>query len=236
MKKRILALVLTAVMVCALPVVAGAALVPSASVATAPSVSGAVSSDGTKIPSTDITVTAVQNVDDLPAAAAEQLKKAHEEINSAKNVADFLSKFKLADAVKEVLSKVSAAIEDLRVHSMFDVSASGTAAEILAEKGSVDISFSIPGVRSGDPVVALHRGESDWDVRPCTVANGKVTVTFDSLSPVVFLVDGATTAPTGAGSVTSPQTSDISFEGVLICGVLVCAAALVYCLKRRQAA
>ena len=231
MKKNLSALLLTAALACALMVPAGAVNVPSATVDTAPAVSGAVSSDGTAIPSGDISVTAVQDMNALPAEEAAMFQEAYQEITSSGSVAEFLDNAGLSGAVNEALAGTTVSAQDLSVQSMFDVGASGTAAEILAANGSVDITFNVPGVQANSVVVVVHYNGSSWDVRPSTCANGTVTATFTSLSPVAILVDQPAAA---AGYVMSPQTSDMNLDGVLACGVLLCAGALVYSLKRSR--
>ena len=54
----------------------------------------------------------------------------------------------------------------------------------------VDITFNVSGVTSGMDVVVYHFSaeKNEWEAMPTTVANGSVTATFTSLSPVAVLV------------------------------------------------
>lgn len=88
----------------------------------------------------------------------------------------------------------------------------------------VDITFNVSGVTSGMDVVVYHFSaeKNEWEAVPTTVANGSVTATFTSLSPVAVLVaaDGAE----GAGTVTSPKTGEVNLifyagAAALIAGV-----------------
>ncbi len=233
MSKKIFALVLAAAMVCAFALTTSAAVVPSATVDTTPDVSDSVTSDsGWSMPVGDVAVGSLQNPESLSDEAYRELRDATNQITNAESVGDFLADAGLTNAVSAALAGTSTSISDLSVQSVFDVSVTGDVAARLAAEGSVDITFSVPGVRAGNTVVVLHYNGTTWDVRPSTASNGAVTATFTSLSPVAILVD---TSASG-NLVTSPQTGDMHLEGMLVGGSLLCAAALVYCLKRRQEA
>ena len=237
MKKKLFALMLTAAMACSLAINASAALIPSAAVDKAPEVSEVIAGNGAVIGSNDIAVTPVQDVEELPAAEAVKMETAYKQVNSAGDVSSFVKNSGIDKEVEQILTNTSKTVEDLAVHSMFDVSASGVAAKILEEKGTVDITFQVPGLLVGDVAVVVHFDGAKWDVRPTTVKNGSVTATFTSLSPVMVIVErNAAVTPTVSGTavVTSPQTSDINFEGTLSCGAMVCTAALLFGLKRRK--
>ena len=238
MKKKALALAMSLVMMCGLAITANAA--PSVQVEAAPAVSTATTASGAVIAPEDLTVTAVKDVAELPAAAAAELKQAHQEIVSAATVEEFISNAGLTQAVDTVLATFKAdtnkevAAEELTVHSMFDVSASGAAKKELEENGSVTITFSVPELKNGQFAVVLHMGKDGWEVVPSTTANGTVSATFTSLSPVVIMVEEAVTA--SAGTVTSPKTGDMNLELVMVSGAVMSAAALAFCLKRRTVA
>ena len=58
----------------------------------------------------------------------------------------------------------------------------------LDGKLPADISFNVTGVTASSNIAVLHKkADGTWESVPCTVANGKVTATFTSLSPVVIV-------------------------------------------------
>lgn len=230
MKRKILTLALCAATALALAVNAGA--VPSVTGDPAPSVSAAAASDGTVIPTSDLTVTAVQDAASLPAQAADVLNTAYQEIVSAPSTSAFLADNGLTAAVEQALTNTGVKTGDLAPASMFDVSVSGAAAQVLAAKGNVTVSFAMPGVKAGSTVVVLHLAVSGWEVVPSSAGDGSVSATFTSLSPVAIL--------TGTGSAsgldTSLQTSDVNLAAPLICGAALCLAVCVLCVKRGRTA
>lgn len=126
----------------------------------------------------------------------------------------------------------------------------------VSKENPVTLSFTLSAVEAGTNVVALHQlSDGTWEVLPCTWKDGKVQVTFTSLSPVVFVskpvvtasndgnyspeyyeslktVNGNTTA--AATGVTSPKTADAGVFGFALAAV-ICGAGLV-CVNRKKAA
>ena len=93
-----------------------------------------------------------------------------------------------------------------------------TAAEYLAQEGNnITLRFDV-GVAPSATLIVLHNYEgSNWEIIPddrvVQNADGTVDVTFDSLSPIAFVVDSTetdTSASTDADAPTSPQTGDSS--------------------------
>lgn len=72
--------------------------------------------------------------------------------------------------------------------ALYDVAASSSAANVIAESGSVQIAISVPGVANGTQVVAVC-----WDrngnsrVVPVRVVNGVVYLTVYSSGPVMIM-------------------------------------------------
>ena len=151
MSKKIFALVLAAAMVCAFALTTSAAVVPSATVDTTPDVSDSVTSDsGWSMPVGDVAVGSLQNPESLSDEAYRELRDATNQITNAESVGDFLADAGLTNAVTAALAGTSTSISDLSVQSVFDVSVTGDVAARLAAEGSVDITFSVPGVRAGN--------------------------------------------------------------------------------------
>ena len=239
MKRKVLTLALGMAMVFGLMVNANAATVvrpsnqgdddvvydpaPAPSASTAPDES-VVNPDG---------VTVTTDPAELSPEEAAVLEAATEAITSAESTAAFVESAGIADAVAEVLADTNVAVEDLVPAATFSVSASGEAARVLEETGSVTLAFDVVGVADGDTVLVLVFDGTNWTVVPATVKNGKVEAAFTTLGTVVIMkADQA-----AAERVTSPQTSGANFEGVILaCGVVMSLAVLAVCIKRSRMA
>lgn len=66
------------------------------------------------------------------------------------------------------------------------------------------ITFKVPGVLATTKVAVLHYVDGAWQVEPSKAGNGTITATFDSLSPVAFVID----KNTSSSAVTSPETGE----------------------------
>lgn len=79
-------------------------------------------------------------------------------------------------------------------------------------KFPVTLTFSVKGVVPTTKGTILHYNGTAWEVIDTTMGNGTMTGTFDSLSPVAFVVDkttlagGSTSGSQGSSDTTSPQT------------------------------
>lgn len=193
MKKKIMAVVVAAMMICVMMVTASAA--PSPSVSEVPSAT-AVTASGAAV---EVTITAV-TAEKAPAA----LKEAHREIVAAASVDAFLES--VGVEVKE---------ENLAVQSIFDV-------EVDVQPGEVvKVTFAIPSVKSGDVVVVLHKGDNGWESLPVVVADGSVTATFADFSPVVILTQSDAPAGDVQSPQTGDMTSVVLACGILVFAVAV---------------
>lgn len=113
------------------------------------------------------------------------------------------------------------------------------------------VEFVLSDVTAGTALVALHqKADGTWEKLDCTWKDGKVYVTFTSLSPVVFATvdttaaggsdsstgssdnSSAATTATSTG-VTSPKTADAGMNA-LVFTALFCGAALI-CVNRKRA-
>lgn len=127
----------------------------------------------------------------------------------------------------------------------------------VSAENPVTLSFDLGNaVEAGTNLVALHLKDGSWEVLPCEWKNGKVNVTFTSLSPVVFVSKPATTvakennnyspeyyeslktnqsaSEAADAGVTSPKTSDANVLGFALAAA-VCGGALV-CVNRKKTA
>ena len=196
------------------------------------------------VASGDITVTPVSALDQAAADISEMLSNAYEQIQQADTIAD------LVPTIGEFLQSIGntvTQVADLVVRDVFDVSLTGTAAEYLAQEGNnITLRFDV-GVAPSATLIVLHNYEgSNWEIIPddrvVQNADGTVDVTFDSLSPIAFVVDSTetdTSASTDANAPTSPQTGDSSLPpvagaGLIALGCVALASAAVVWKKRAQ--
>lgn len=108
----------------------------------------------------------------------------------------------------------------------------------------VNITFNVPGVKTGDNVVVLHYYDNKWHVADVEVGDGKVAGVFDKLSPFVFMVErdtvksGDPNSGSNSGStptITSPETGD-SNVAMYIAIVAVAAFAGVVVSRKKKTA
>ena len=95
----------------------------------------------------------------------------------------------------------SAYVEGMEVIDVRDVVIVGDASLV---EFPLTITFKVPGVLATTKVAVLHYVNGAWQVEPSKAGNGTITATFDSLSPVAFVVD----KNTASSAVTSPQTGE----------------------------
>ena len=95
----------------------------------------------------------------------------------------------------------SAYVDGMEVIDVRDVVIVGDASLV---EFPLTITFKVPGVLATTKVAVLHYVNGAWQVEPSKAGNGTITATFDSLSPVAFVVD----KNTSSSAVTSPQTGE----------------------------
>ncbi len=144
------------------------------------------------------------------------------------NDADNASKDELKNAANDLTALVSdladelpagVTADDLTVKEVFDVNLSATAKKLIENGGSVRINFTVPGVKKGDFVVALHKGEDGWEALPASaVGLNNVAVVMESFSPVAIVTLKGVNVN---GNVTSPSTgmevADVAYGVVAAC-------------------
>ena len=198
---------------------------------------------GVSIDSGELIVTPISQASQAAQAISEMLTNAYEQIQQADTIAD------LVPTIGEFLQAIGSAaqVADLVVRDVFDVSLTGTAAEYLAQEGNnITLRFDL-GLAPSATLIVLHNYEgSNWEIIPddrvVQNADGTVDVTFDSLSPIAFVVDSTetdTSASTDANAPTSPQTGDSSLPpvagaGLIALGCVALASAAVVWKKRAQ--
>lgn len=84
----------------------------------------------------------------------------------------------------------------------------------------VTLTFDVNGIKTDSKVVILHHNGTEWENIPADkVADGKITATFDSLSPVAFVVEKNAQVTT-AGT-TSPKTGTSPVIMILTAGAVI---------------
>lgn len=235
MKKKFIMLATAVMLTVAMAIPAMA--VPSVTGTAAPEIAGSVvASDGTVLSKDDLTVTPVVDASTLAPEVAQRLETAYSKISSAGSVASFIeSAPALNQAVASALANTSVSVEDLVMDSICEVTPTGAIAEKLAAGQAVDIPFAVPSLKAGQVAIVLHYNSAgEWEVVPSVTANGVVTATFTSLSPVAILVEEAA-ASTTASAVVSPQTGATGFETIAVAGIALCAVALFFSVKKVKA-
>ena len=123
-------------------------------------------------------------------------------------------------ALKAVLG--SAYVDGMEVIDVRDVVIVGDASLV---EFPLTITFKVPGVLSTTKVAV----DGAWQVEPSKAGNGTITATFDSLSPVAFVVD----KNTSSSAVTSPETGENT--AVPAVGAVVIVAVLGAAVLRKKA-
>lgn len=152
-------------------------------------------------------ITPVAKADEAPEEIAEPLLAAYEQIKAALNLKEIVPN--IEDVVKKVSKNLK--VDNLVVRDLFDVSVSDDIKALLDGGNTITLRFQL-GISKDDTVLCLHNIEANkWEViDPSKVVNngdGTVSVTFDSLSPVAFVVEKQEAAD-------KPENSEEAVESV----------------------
>lgn len=147
--------------------------------------------------------------------------------------------------VSEVPAEYAAAVTEVKSEAGLkkalgdDFSANMTVADVVEVSAEsvnggqvsfpIDITFNVKGVTSSTKGQILHWNGSEWEKIPTKIGNGTMTGTFNSLSPVAFVVDKTTLA---SGTASSPKTSATAVSGVAVLGLV--AAAGAFGLRKKE--
>lgn len=101
--------------------------------------------------------------------------------------------------------------------------------KLPAKFSKVTIPFNMTNVMAGQNIIALHlKADGTWEqIIPDKVENGKVTVTFTSLSPVVFVSLDKVQVP-----VKAPKTGETNAVPFAAATVVAAAAGAVFATKK----
>ena len=105
------------------------------------------------------------------------------------------------------------------------------------------ITFKVTGVNANSKAAVLHFNTetNTWEVLDTVVGEGTLTATFNSLSPVVFVVDKTTASnitgstSTGSSSTTSPKTGEANVMAMAGGIALLAIAGMAVVTRRKRA-
>lgn len=143
-------------------------------------------------------------------------------------VTDATAKAKLDDAdyLKQIVGDEY--VEGMKVADMKDVSVpDGTPMPVTIE-------FGVNGVNKNTKVVVLHYNGTEWEkIKVDAVDYRSVTATFDSLSPVAFILDKVD--ETASVGTTSPKTGMSPLVVMAAFGAVICVAGAAALTKKERA-
>jgi hypothetical protein len=103
------------------------------------------------------------------------------------------------------------------------------------KSGKVTIKFNLYDISENDAILVFHqKKDGTWEsIIPDKIEDGAVTVTFTSLSPVVF--SEVTAGAAGSAKVSSPNTGDSGLNAIaVVCILGICAGLGCLQLNRRK--
>lgn len=193
-----------------------AATSPTASTPVSDTAVSGTDADGQAIDISDIIITS-----EIPSEYADVVNEIQTEAGFTKVVND-LGLVKVIGASSE---------ENLTLLDVKDVSVIGNV------KFPVTLTFNVKGVVNTTKGTILHYNGTAWEVIDTTMGNGTMTGTFDSLSPVAFVVDKTTlqgaegSGSDGSSDTKSPQTAAAYPAAAALMGLS--GIAVIAALKKR---
>ena len=246
MKKQVFPIMLATLALTMTPSAIAANFTPSVEGKQAPEVVSAFSEAGeeivavinnsqgivvSEVPYGELIVTPVSQASSAEESIATTLEAAYTQITGVASLDELTDD--LESAIQELSDEVT--VEDLVVRDLFDVTLTGDYSEYLNTEGnSVTVRFAL-NLQPDALLMVLHNySGSQWEVISNDLVtrheDGDVSVTFHSLSPVAFVVDGAqiTIDPNAP---TSPQTGE-TLPALMIMGALLFGGVAVVCFIR----
>ncbi len=211
--KKIVALILSTVMVLSMTVAASAAFVSSPSANSAPVL---VEIKEGKTEGLVIEVTAYKDRAELTAEGKAAIEDSYNDIKTATDLTA------LADGLKTVADKAKVNAADLAVSDLFDISVvSGTA------DGKLTLVLRAETLKNF--VALLHDKDGKWEVvENATVDGDKITFSVDSLSPFAIVVN--------TGDVKdSPTTGNtVDYGMIFVIGAVIFGGAAALCIAKSK--
>ena len=184
------------------------------------------------VPVGEIVVTSVAGASKATEEIKEVLQAAQKQIKEATKIEELIpeQKEELTKAVEDAGLKV----ENLVVRDLIDVTLTGEYKDHLdAEGNTITLTFKL-GIGANEFLKVLHNYEADkWEMiasdRVKVQENGDVSVTFDSLSPIAFVVDKAE----HAGPVEPAETPWVMYA-LIAAAVVVVVVIVVLVVARKK--
>ena len=171
--KKLVALILSVVMVLSMTVAASAAFVASPSANKAPVVEEVKGGDKDLV----IEITAFKDREKLDAEGKAAIEDSYNDIKNAPDVTSLVA------SIKDVADKAGAKVADLKVADLFDVSA-------VDGKIEGNVTFVLSADTLKNFVALLHDKDGKWEVvEGAKVEGNKLTFSVDSLSPFAIVVN-----------------------------------------------
>lgn len=211
--KKIVALILSTVMVLSMTVAASAAFVSSPSANAAPVL---VEIKEGKTEDLVIEITAYKDRAELTAEGKAAIEDSYKDI---KNATDLTT---LTDGLKAVADKAKVKASDLAVSDLFDISVvSGT------PEGKLTLVLSAETLKNF--VALLHDKDGKWEVvEGATVDGNKLTFSVDSLSPFAIVVNNGEDKD-------SPATGNpVDYGMIFVVCAVVFGGAAVFCISKSK--
>lgn len=166
---------------------------------------------------------------DIPEDAKEQLLSLYEELTADDMKLSEVCPA-LDDIVKEKLGSDKSA-DDLVIKDFFDITdICDEIATFLPQHGAtLDLTFDI-GIGAGEFITAMVYVDGEWVPTVNTVNNGDgtVTVVFDKICPVAFLVEGSGSNFSTVSPITSDMSDAIIWGFVMLLSLVTIVALVVY--------
>lgn len=186
------------------------------------------------VPTGELIVTSVAKAKEATEEIKGKLEYAKKQIQDASSIKDLVPE--VEGVLKEI--KSDAKVENLTVRDLFDVTLTGTYEEELKKEGNtVTVKFDLK-LKPDATLMVLHNISGDnWEIIPndrvVRHTDGSVSVTFDSLSPVAFVVDKTETDTQLDAN--APQTGEKMPIALYVgAGVLGVAAITFFCLAHNK--
>ncbi len=210
--KKLVALILSVVMVLSMTVAASAAFVASPSLNKAPVLVEVKDGEEGLV----IEVTSYGERDKLDADAKAALEDSYKDIKNASDVAA------LTGSIKDAADKAGAKVSDLKVSDLFDVRV--VKGEI---KGKITIVLSAETLENF--VALLHDKDGEWEVIEDAKADGdNLTFSVDSLSPFAIVVNSGEDKD-------SPATGNtVDYGMIFVVAALVFGGAAALCIAKSK--
>lgn len=122
--------------------------------------------------------------------------------------------------------------DTLQLVDIRNVKIDGDASKV---KFPVTVTFDVPGVTASSEAILLHYVEKDnrWEVIHAKTGDKTIEASFNSLSPVAFVVDTTTATNMDKTDKTSPKTGEPAVPmGAIVAVIAVAAGGLFFAVKR----